>query len=63
MNDTEFKEAVISLLRKQKTVILTDKCKKCQTYSAFINSDGLCEDCAPYTIDEQLKEESQQNII
>ena len=39
------------------------QCKKCGTFSIYVNDEGLCEDCQPYTMDDKLKEEASNNDI
>ena len=43
----------------------TKQCIKCKVYFPFdmIDNEGCCEYCKPYTQDENLKEEANQNII
>lgn len=45
--------------------IETKQCIKCKVYTPIylLDIEGVCEDCKPITQEENLKEESQQNII
>jgi hypothetical protein len=43
----------------------TKQCIKCKVYCPpeMLDKDGYCDTCKPFTQEENLKEEANQNII
>jgi hypothetical protein len=48
-----------------KEIIEAKQCIKCGTYTPLfmLDNDGYCDDCKPFTQEQNLQEEASQNII